>query len=98
MRQVIGGVVLKVEVSPGSAKQGWAGYDQWREAVKVRISAEPRGGKANDALTSLVSETFGVAQSAVRIISGGRSRVKEVMIAAVSVEEARARLAGVVGD
>jgi len=97
LRRVDKGCVLRVEVSPGSAKDAWVSYDQWREAVKVKIMAEPRDGKANDALVSLVSETFGVARSDVRILVGGKSRIKEVQIASIDLAHARAILEKVVG-
>ncbi len=97
LRQVDGGCVLRVEVSPGSARNSWVGYDQWREAVKVKVAAEPRRGKANDALASFVAKTFGVARSSVHILAGGKSRIKDVLIVSVDLGRARSILEGVVG-
>lgn len=46
----------------------------------VRVKAQPKEGKANEAVIKLVAEHFGVARSEVRITSGlsGRNKIVEV--------------------
>jgi len=95
LRGVEGGTVLRVQVSPGSAKDSWAGYDEWREAVKVKIAAQPRGGMANDALVEFVARSFSVPSGKVEIVAGARSRLKELMLGGIDVESANRRLAEV---
>ena len=41
------GILLNIEVSPKSDKFGISGYNEWREAVEVRIKAYPQKGRAN---------------------------------------------------
>ena len=95
LRETDGGILIRVEVSPGSSTDGWAGYDQWRGAIKIKLKARPRQGKANEALTEYIAAALGVPPSSVRIVSGARSRIKEVTVDSIDVPTAVARLSGV---
>lgn len=95
LRQTGNGLIIRVEVSPASSADSWAGYDQWREAIKVKLKAEARRGQANDALTEFIADALGVPSSSVRILTGARSRIKEVAVASIEMRTATARLAGV---
>lgn len=95
LRETDGGILIRVEVSPGSAKDNWAGYDEWRGALKVKLKAQPRQGKANEALTEFIAAALGVPPSSVRIVTGARSRLKDVIVASIDVAYAVARLSGV---
>ena len=48
--------------------------------LKARVRAVPEDGKANKALIELVARHFGIAKSAVRLISGETSRKKILRI------------------
>ena len=71
---------IKVRVAPRSSRD---------EVIKtgddylVRVKAQPREGKANDAVIKLLAEYFGVTRSAVRITSGlsGRNKIIEIRTA-----------------
>ena len=71
---------IKVRVSPRSARD---------EVVKmgddylVRVRAQPREGKANEAVIKLLADYFGVTRSSIRIISGlsGRNIIVEIRTA-----------------
>ena len=49
----------------------------------VRVKAQPREGKANEAVIKLLAEYFGVSRSSVRITSGlsGRNKIVEIRTA-----------------
>jgi uncharacterized protein (TIGR00251 family) len=49
----------------------------------VRVKAQPREGKANEAVIKLLAEYFGVTRSSVRIASGlsGRNKIVEIWTA-----------------
>lgn len=49
-------------------------------ALKVRLTAPPVEGKANEELISLLAETFGVRKSEVKILKGDTGRVKIVSL------------------
>ena len=48
--------------------------------VKVRVTAPPDKGKANDAVVKLLAKRLGVSKSAVRIVRGHTSRNKVVQV------------------
>jgi uncharacterized protein (TIGR00251 family) len=50
-------------------------------ALKIRLTAPPIEGKANEYLREFLSEQCGVAKSQVTILSGDTSREKRVRIA-----------------
>ncbi|WP_456368878.1 DUF167 domain-containing protein [Geoglobus sp.] len=82
-------VTLRIHVIPKSKKAGVAGYDEWKKALVVRVSAPPEGGKANREVEELLSEFFGAE---VEITSGHRSREKVVVVKGLSEEEVYARI------
>jgi hypothetical protein len=50
----------------------------------VRLAAPPVDGAANDELIHVLAKTFRVSRSAVTILSGHSSRLKQVSIDGVS--------------
>ena len=72
------GVRFTVRVQPRASRSEVCGVHG--DALKVRISAPPVDGAANDALVDLLAKSLGVARRAVRIVAGatGRSKVVDV--------------------
>jgi uncharacterized protein (TIGR00251 family) len=75
-----GHTVVRIHVTPGSSKSGFAGYDPWRKCIKVSIKSQPRKGEANAELISMLAEWFGVEESNVDLVSGKKDRSKSVSI------------------
>ncbi len=92
LRPVDEGVVVRIEVSPGSAKSAWTGYDEWRGALRIRLDTQPRRGKANKELVKFIADTFGLQQARIQILSGEKSRHKEVLIHSIDIESLNAGL------
>ena len=69
---------LKVRVVPRSAKNALMRREDG--SYRARLNAPPVDGKANIALIDLVSEKFKVKRSAVKIVSGHRSRDKVIEV------------------
>jgi uncharacterized protein (TIGR00251 family) len=63
------------------------------DALKVRLSAPPVDGAANEALVDLLAEALGVARRAVRVVAGASGRSKVVDVDGVRVAQVL-RLAG----
>jgi uncharacterized protein YggU (UPF0235/DUF167 family) len=62
------------------------------EALKVRLTAAPVDGAANEALVRFLAERLGVPRSAVSLVSGTGGRLKVVEVAGVGLESARRQL------
>lgn len=83
-----GATVFTVRVVPRGSRDAIEGEHQG--ALKVRVMAPPVDNRANDALRRLLAERLNVPLSAVRIVSGDRSRTKRVSIAGISREQVAA--------
>jgi uncharacterized protein len=60
--------------------------------VRVRVTAPPADGAANDAVCALVARSLDVPRSRVTIVRGHGARTKLLRIAGLSPDELRARL------
>lgn len=84
VRTTRAGVALRLTVQPRARKTEIVGIHG--ETLKVRISAPPVDGAANDELISFFAGLFGTSSSRVRIQRGGHSRHKTVEIEGASEE------------
>lgn len=86
-----GGVVVDVHVQPGGSRDEVVG--RHGDALKVKVSAPPEGGKANAAVCRLLADAFDVPASSVAVTAGAKSRRKRVRIDGIDAAVATARLA-----
>ena len=91
IRETESGVVFRIRVVPRASRRESAGFQD--DAWKLRITAPPVEGKANDACIALLAELLGVKKGQVSIIAGHASRTKTVAIAGVKAPEIAARMA-----
>jgi uncharacterized protein (TIGR00251 family) len=72
---------LRLRVSPGAGRPEIVGRhgDGW----KVRVTAPPEHGRANEAVLRLVADTLAVPRSAVTIVSGHGARDKIIELTGV---------------
>jgi uncharacterized protein (TIGR00251 family) len=82
---------LRLRVSPGSRKTELAG--RYGAGWKVRVSAPPEDGRANDAVLALLAGRVGLPRRSLAIISGRTSRDKVVEMTGIDREEAERRMA-----
>jgi uncharacterized protein (TIGR00251 family) len=83
-------MLLKVYLQPKASKNEIVG--PYRDGIKVRVTAAPVEGKANEALLQFLAKEFGVTPSSVEIVRGHRSREKVIRIAGSLDQELRRRL------
>lgn len=81
---------LAVRVAPRASRNELAGVEAG--ALKVRLTAPPVEGAANQALVKLLAKTLGVAKGKVMVISGEHSRNKRVLVEGLGLDELRGRL------
>ena len=71
-------ILLKVYLQPKSSKSEVVG--PYRDGIKVKVTAPPVEGKANEALIRLLAHQFGTSPSCIEIIKGLQAREKTVKI------------------
>lgn len=77
--------VLDIHVQPRAKRSeivGWHG-----DAVKVRITAPPVDGAANEELTRVLAAAIGIPRSAVSLLGGVTGRRKRLAIDGMSRED-----------
>ncbi len=82
---------IAVKVVPRAARDEIVG---WLDgALKVRVTAPPQDGRANQALEELLAARLGLRKNAVKVVSGRTSVRKRVAIDGLEHDEIERRLA-----
>jgi uncharacterized protein (TIGR00251 family) len=85
-----GAVTFSVRVQPRASKDEIAG--EMAGALKVRLRTPAVEGRANEALVEFLAQLLITPKSAVRILSGERSRTKRLEIRGVTRQQILALL------
>jgi uncharacterized protein len=81
---------VRLRVSPGARRDelvGWHG-----EGWKVRVSAPPEDGRANDAVLDLLARELSLPRRSLSIVSGRTAREKVVLVEGIDRTESERRL------
>ncbi len=89
-----GSAVIAVRVTPRSSRDAIEGVDAQGE-LRVRVTAPPADGAANQAVATLLAKALGVPKGAVNLVSGGSSRHKRFRIDGRDDAAVEARMPGV---
>ncbi len=71
-------LILRVRIQPRAAQDEIAGL--YGDRLKVRVTAPPTDGKANEHLRAFLAKQFGVPKTRVTLLSGAGSRDKRLRI------------------
>ena len=84
---------LRVRVSPGSGRTAVVG--RHGDAWKVRVTAAPEHGRANEAVLRLLAEALALPRDSVTLVSGhgGREKIVELTGLGPALIERRLALA-----
>lgn len=77
-------VTIEVLIQPKSSRDEIVGLHDGR--LKIKISAPPVEGKANERLTEVMAKALGVPKSSVDIVRGKSSRLKTLKISGIDGE------------
>jgi len=83
-------ITLKVYLQPKSSKNEIIG--PYRDGIRVKVTAPPVEGKANEALIRFLSKKLGVSPSSIEILKGNHSREKTLRVSGISDQEWVAKL------
>lgn len=84
---------LSVHVQPRASRNEVVA--QAGTSLRVRVTAPPTGGAANEAACDLLARLLGCPRSRVTILRGPTARTKLIRVVGLSAAELQARLAGV---
>ena len=82
---------ISVRVTPRASSDRVEGFDA-TGALRVKVSAPPVDGRANEAVVRLLAGALGVPARDVTIVAGSGSRLKVMEVAGLDDEALRARL------
>lgn len=77
-------VRFSVRLQPRASKNEIAGIQG--SSLRIRVTAAPIGGLANQALIDFLSDSLGISRRSVCIVSGHSSRTKVVEVSEVALE------------
>ncbi|MCS3923510.1 DUF167 domain-containing protein [Methanosalsum natronophilum] len=85
IKDIDDGILLKLEIIPGSKENHVPyAYNSWRKTIQVKITEEPKCGKANLQLIDVLASFFGVKQNKIEIIKGLKNHRKTIKIKDIS--------------
>ena len=91
LRETETGVTFRIRAVPRASRNEVAGIQG--DALKLRITAPPVEGKANEDCIRLLAETLGVKKGQVTIIAGHGSRTKTIAVEGAKATEIAALIA-----
>lgn len=84
-----GRLVISVRVTPRASRDS---LTMEGGVLRVRLTAPPVEGAANEALVSLLAERLRLPKRAITLLRGAASRDKQIALTGISADELRARL------
>jgi uncharacterized protein (TIGR00251 family) len=85
------GAVLRVVVQPRSRRDELVGPHG--DGVRVRVTAPPVGGRANEAVLGVLARVLGVDPGSLQVTAGSTGRRKRVLVRGLAPADVEARLA-----
>ena len=81
---------IGLRVIPRAKRDAIEGFTN--NVLRMRVTAAPQDGSANQAVVKLLAKRLGVARSAIALIRGSKSRDKVVEISGLSLRAVQQRL------
>jgi uncharacterized protein len=85
------GAAFTVRVVTRAQRNEIVGVQEDR-SVKIRLTASPNDGKANEALIKFLAERLNVPESAIEIVAGKDSRDKWISVEGITTSDVEERL------
>jgi uncharacterized protein len=82
LRRSANGVLLEIRLTPKAGRDVLAGIEAIGETavLRAKVRAAPDSGQANAALAKLIANWADLPPSAVKLVKGGKSRRKTLLI------------------
>lgn len=82
VRETKNGLSFDIHVNPHASRAGIAGISEG--VLKVKVTAPPVEGAANEACIGLLSKKMGLRKSQIKISAGARGRKKTILVSEIS--------------
>jgi len=92
VRETSEGLLIDLDVRPGSPETRIRGYNVWRHSLTVDVAAAPEDGAANRALESLFRGFWRGCEA--KVVRGTSSRHKTVLVRGIARADLLAAIAG----
>jgi uncharacterized protein (TIGR00251 family) len=89
-------LTIEVFVQPRSAKDALVGVHG--RALKLKVTAPPVDGRANDAVVELFAKWLAVPRSGVEVVAGRSSRHKQIRVLGTTPERVTSAVAAVLSS
>jgi uncharacterized protein (TIGR00251 family) len=76
---------ISVRVTTRAARTEVRAWDN--DVLRVRLTAPPANGEANEALIALLADTLGASKASIKIIAGQSARTKIIDVDGLSLQE-----------
>ena len=90
LRESKKGLTFDIQVIPHASRAEIAGVQEG--AFKVKVTAPPVEGAANEACIKLLAKELGLKKSQMEISSGAKSRKKTVLVKDISKKELETKI------
>ena len=82
IRETKNGLSFDIHVNPHASRAGIAGLAEGM--LKVKVTAPPVEGAANEAVIALLSKKLGLRKSQIKISAGAKGRKKTILVGDIS--------------
>lgn len=82
IRETKNGVSFDIHVNPHASRAGIAGLADGM--LKIKVTAPPVEGAANEACLALLSKKLGLRKSQMKISAGAKGRRKSILVSDIS--------------
>lgn len=87
------GCTFDIQVTPRASRAGVAGVQG--DVLKVKVTALPVEGAANEAVIQLLARELGLKKSQLEIFAGTKSRRKTILVKDITGKELEKKIHGV---
>ncbi|HLA51612.1 MAG TPA: DUF167 domain-containing protein [Thermodesulfobacteriota bacterium] len=84
-------ILLRLYIQPRASKNEIAGI-HGGTALKIRLTSPPVENAANSACIEFLADILGIRKNRITIVSGQKSRIKQIKLTGVSLQETEDRL------
>ncbi len=91
LKESNGAVIFAVKVLPRASRNQLVAIEG--DIIKIRLTAPPVEGKANQALIRFLAELLSVSRSQVEILTGEKSKQKIVRVRGVTAQQVETKIA-----